>query len=92
MILDHYCRIADDTVALTVPLRSILEQTAPVLPLAHRTCVSSSENCGSLLSSTKLSQVMSVIHLHSLGGQAFISRAAPPVGRRQDCWDCMYKS
>ena len=37
-----------------------------------------SEKCLSLLSSTRLSQVMSRIHLLGLGGQAFRSRDAPP--------------
>ena len=38
-----------------------------------------SENCGSLLSSTRLSQVISVIHLLGFAGQALRSRAAPPA-------------
>ena len=36
-------------------------------------------NWGSLLSSTRLSQVMSVIHFFGLGSTAFRSRAAPPA-------------
>lgn len=36
-------------------------------------------NCGSLLSSTKFSQVMSRIHFFGLGSTAFKSSAAPPA-------------
>lgn len=42
-----------------------------------------SANCGSLLSSTRFSQVISRIQRNGLGGQAFRSRAAPPVERHQ---------
>lgn len=40
-----------------------------------------SANCGSLLSSTRFSQVISRIQRKGLGGQAFRSRAAPPGER-----------
>ena len=67
---------------------SMLEPTVLVVSHVCCTCVSSSENWGSLLSSTRFSQVMSVIHLHGFGGQAFMSRAAPPIltGEVQDSW------
>lgn len=46
-----------------------------------------SENCHSFLSSTRLSQVISRIHLAGLGGQVLRSREAPP-----ERWQIKYKT
>lgn len=46
-----------------------------------------SENCHSFLSSTRLSQVISRIHLAGLGGQVLRSREAPP-----ERWQVKYKT
>lgn len=45
----------------------------------HSTWSRTSENCLSLLSSTKFSQDISSIHFDGLGGQALRSNEAPPL-------------
>ena len=47
-------------------------------------CPSICENCGNLLSSTRLSHVMSEIHFFGFGSTALRSRAAPPGEVREN--------
>jgi len=56
-----------------------LSQASKHLFSINTTCLKMSLNCCSFDSSTKLSHVMSKIHLHGFGGQAFKSSDAPPV-------------
>ena len=87
-INDDICNAVSDivlrsqtlTLELPASVRVWLRETVYIQYSIHTWC-SISENCGNLLSSTRFNHVMSVIHLAGLGGQAFRSKAAPPLMR-----------
>lgn len=66
------------TVHVPVYRVSVREGEREEVEWISNTLSNTSENCHSLLSSTRLSQVMSRIHFAGFCGQAFRSRDAPP--------------
>lgn len=77
---------ATDTVCVRVCVYicvPCVDVSDPLIGIWPHTWSRMSENCHSLLSSTRLSHVMSRIHFAALGGQAFRSSEAPP-GWHQD--------